>query len=527
MKLSLKYLILAVAMLALVLTLVSSISSGYRVQKESLIESTLETNRAYAQKLSSTADSFLAMTLQTLGVSAKQLAIHMNNEEIESYLEMEADRLTMQTNTFNSVVIVEKDGLILATSPKTLDLQGKMLDSEGGKLALQQRKPFISDPYMSLTGRLIIFISQPIFGANGDYLGLVGGSIYLKEENILQDVLGQHFYEDGSYVYVVDSTGRIIYHQDKSRINDFARENPVIQELMQGKSGSMQLVNSKGIEMVAGYAHVAGADWGIVTQRSMKATLVPVKDMMNEMILKALPFLIVSILIIIYFSNQIANPLQKLAHFAETSTQYNQEEEISKVRTWYYEAIQLKRALNFSMNFFHDRVNFYIHQSTTDPLTKLWNRRSMDEMMKEWTEKEMPYALILLDIDLFKRVNDTYGHNTGDDVLKYLAEAMQEMTREQDHCCRLGGEEFVILLPKADEKTALQVAERLRKKLESTMSPCNEIITVSLGIAMFPDNGLHPKAVLESADQCLYEAKRTGRNRTVVCNRKLPHDTTV
>lgn len=526
MKLSLKYLILAVAMLALVLTLVSSISSGYNVQKKSLIDMTLETNRTYAQKLSSTTDSFLKMTLQTLEVSADNLAQTMIERDIDS-LTIEAERLTAQSDTFNSVLIVAKDGEILATSPKTLELQGKILNSEGGIQALKERKAFISDPYISLTDRLIIFISQPVFDEDNKFIGLVGGSIYLKEENILQDVLGEHFYENGSYVYVVDSTGRIIYHQDKDRINDFARENPVIQELVKGKSGAMQLVNSKGVDMLAGYAHVNGADWGVVTQRSTNATLVPAMDMMQEMIRKALPFLLVSILIIIYISNQIANPLQKLAHYAETSTQSNQEEEISQVRTWYYEAIQLKRALNFSMNFFQDRVNFYIHQSTTDPLTKLWNRRSMDELLKKWTDQDKPYALIMLDIDKFKRVNDTYGHGVGDDVLKYLADKMQKMTREQDHCCRLGGEEFVILLPKADEKTAYDVAERLRKKLETTISPCGEIVTVSLGIALFPDHGRHPKEILETADTALYEAKRTGRNRTVVSTRTPTHDATV
>lgn len=513
-------------MLTLVLTLVSSIASGYRVQKQSLIESTLDTNRAYAQKLSSTTDSFLKMTLQTLAVSADKLGSHLTKEEVE-HLESEAERLTSQTETFNSVVIAEKGGEILATSPKTLELQGKILTSEGGMAALTKREAFISEPYISLTGRLIIFISQPIFDENDNYIGLVGGSIYLKEENILQDVLGEHFYEDGSYVYVVDSTGRIIYHQDKDRINDFARENPVIQQLAQGKSGAMQLVNSKGVDMLAGYAYLPTSEWGIVTQRSTKATLLPVTHMMKEMIVKALPFLLVSILIIIYFSNQIANPLQKLAHYAESSTQSNQEEEITQIRTWYYEAIQLKRALNFSMNFFQDRVNFYLHQSTTDPLTKLWNRRSMDEMLKNWTVEDKPYALIILDIDKFKRVNDTYGHNVGDEVLKFLAERMQEMTREQDHCCRLGGEEFVILLPKANEKAAYHVAERLRKKLETTVSPCGEVVTVSLGIALFPENGAHPKQILESADQSLYEAKRTGRNKTIVSTQNSAHDTTV
>lgn len=521
MRLSLKYLILSVALLSLLLTLVSSITSGYRVQKESLINNTLETNRAYADKLSSTTESYLAMTLQTLKVSAESLASHMSKEETDSFLIPEADRLKNQTNTFNSIVIAEKNGEILATSPQTLDLQGKILTSEGGMQALKAQKSFISQPYTGLTGRLILFISQPIFNDSGTYLGIVGGTIYLKEENILQEVLGDHFYKDGSYVYVVDKAGRIIYHQDKERINDFAPENPVIQELIKGNSGSMRLTNSKDIDMLAGYAYLPNAEWGIVTQRPTEAALVPVRDTMKKMIVNALPFLFVSVLIIWYISKQIALPLQKLAHYAESSTESNQEKKISKIRTWYYEAIQLKKALNYSMNFFQDRVNFYLHQSTTDPLTKLWNRRTMDELMKNWTEQEEPYAIIIMDMDKFKRVNDTYGHAVGDDVLKFLAIAMQEVSREEDTCCRFGGEEFVILLPKANQDTAFQVAERLRQKMENTVSPCGEVVTVSSGIASYPANGEHPKMILEAADESLYEAKRTGRNRTIISTNNM------
>ena len=123
--------------------------------------------------------------------------------------------------------------------------------------------------------------------------------------------------------------------------------------------------------------------------------------------------------------------------------------------------------------------------------------------------------LLIFDIDKFKRVNDTYGHAMGDEVLKYLAASMLEAARKDDVCCRFGGEEFVMLLPETDRHAAFQLAERLRKKLESTISPCGEVVTISIGIAMYPEDRAHPAELLELADQCLYEAKRTGRNRTI------------
>ena len=510
MRLSLKYLIGLVAFLSVVLTLAASIISGYRVEQQSLIASTLETNRAYAVKMAQSTESYLEMTLQSMEASAQQIAPFIGQENVEQILLDEANRMKTQTNTFNSVSIVDKDGEILAASPETLNLKGKELNSEGGLEALKRQEPYISQPYIGLTGRLIIFLSYPIIGSEGDYLGLVGGTVYLKEENILQQVLGEHFYEDGSYVYVVDKSGRIIYHQDPSRVNDIVLENAVVQQLIAGKSGAMEVVNTEGVDMLSGYATIPIADWGVVSQRSKEVALAPSVTMIKEMILKTAPFVLISLLVIFLISKHIAQPLTRLAAFAESSTANNQGEKINDVHAWYYEAIQLKKALNNSLNFF-------IHQSTVDPLTKLMNRRVMDAHLEKWTEQERPFGLLIFDIDKFKRVNDTYGHAMGDEVLKYLAASMLEVARKEDVCCRLGGEEFVMLLPNTNRHETYQMAEQLRKKLESTVSPCGEVVTISIGSAIFPEDRARPAELLELADQCLYEAKRTGRNRTIDC----------
>ena len=447
------------------------------------------------------------MTLQSLEVSAKQVAPYIELGDTEKLLS-EVNRMKEQTDTFNSVSIVDEYGEILAVSPETLALKGKRLNSVGGLEALKKREAFISQPYVGLTGRLIIFLSYPIFNKEGEYLGLVGGTIYLKEKNILQSVLGEHFYKDGSHVYVVDESGRIIYHQDPRRVNDSVLENKVVQQLIAGNSGAMEVVNTEGVEMLAGYSTIPTANWGVVTQRPKEDALEPAFTAIKEMIIKTVPILIISLLIILLVSIRIAQPLTKLATYAESSTENKQGERISDVHAWYYEAIQLKKALNYSLNYF-------IHQSTVDPLTKLMNRRAMDAHLENWTEQDRPFALLIFDIDKFKRVNDTYGHASGDEVLKYLAASMLEVARKDDVCCRFGGEEFVMLLPETDRHAAFLIAERLRKKLESTISPCGEVVTISIGIAMYPEDRAHSAELLELADQCLYEAKRTGRNRTI------------
>ena len=516
MKISLKYLILAVALLSVILTLFSSTSSGYKMSKNTLINNSLETNRVYAQKLANTTEVFFQMTLQTLATSSQNIVPYMNKENNEAKLFEETERLKHQTDTFNSVLIVDADGEIVATSPQTLNLVGRFMDSEGGIEALREKKPIVSKPYLSLTGRLIIFISHPIFDEDQNYLGFVGGSFYLKEENILYQILGQHYYEDGSYVYVVDEDGRIIYHQNPDRINDVASQNAVVQQLMNKQSGVARVTNSQNVDMLAGYAYIPTVGWGVVSQRPTEVAIVPTTDMMKDMILTSLPYLLLSLIIIVLISQLIAQPLQKLAGFIESSTEKNQNESLKKVKAWYYEAIQLKKALTYSLGFLHEKVDFITHQSKTDPLTKLTNRRTLDEQTQKWANNETAFSIVILDIDHFKRVNDTYGHSVGDEVLKFLAEKMREVARKEDVCCRYGGEEFVFLLHQMNEQEAYEVAEKLRKTIESTISPCGDYITLSAGISAYPTTSTNLTQLFDAADQCLYEAKKSGRNRCII-----------
>ncbi|WP_238941793.1 sensor domain-containing diguanylate cyclase [Bacillus sp. REN10] len=483
--------------------------------QQTLMSQTLETNRIYAQKLAKSTDVFLKSTLQTLETSAKELAPYMTDRN-DSQLFNEAKQLKDQTDTFNAVLILDAKGNVLANAPQTLELIGKPLNSLGGKEALKTKKPLISKPYISLTNKLVIFISYPIFNEEGQYLGLVGGSLYLKEMNILYQFLGEHFYHDGSYVYVVDEDGRVIYHPKQERISDVVSKNPVVHQLMSGRGGSQRVVNTKGEDMLAGYAYIPIAKWGVVSQQSTSVALAPAKQMITEMLLTSLPLILISILLIWSLSKRISKPLQQLAYHAEHSSEQNQEDHIKNIHTWYYEAIQLKKALVFSLSALHDKVNDFMHQSTTDPLTKLYNRRMMNAYMNEWLEQKQLFSLILLDIDHFKQINDTYGHAVGDEVLLFLAEQLKKIARAEDISCRYGGEEFVLLLPETGEETAYQTAETLRSNIANTISPCGKPLTISIGISTFPNHAKGLDQLFNQADQCLYLAKKAGRNQTIL-----------
>jgi len=165
----------------------------------------------------------------------------------------------------------------------------------------------------------------------------------------------------------------------------------------------------------------------------------------------------------------------------------------------------------------------------TDPLTGLHNRRYLWELLGRELLKarrnRTPVAAILADIDHFKRFNDTWGHESGDLVLKRVADVIREHVRGSDIGCRYGGEELAVILPDTMLEVAVDRAERIRSgvaalRLEYGGKPL-DTITLSFGVAIFPQHADNAEALLRAADEALYEAKRAGRNRVMVSQAKL------
>lgn len=162
-------------------------------------------------------------------------------------------------------------------------------------------------------------------------------------------------------------------------------------------------------------------------------------------------------------------------------------------------------------------------QATRDPLTGLHNRRFMDETLPRELARAKregkPLVMIMLDIDHFKRVNDTYGHAAGDEVLKVLAQMLRTEARESDVICRYGGEEFLVALPGMTVAQAHDRVEQWRAAMAQTRVPYGEFyitVTLSAGVAGFPDHGSDVDTLLARADQALYGSKQNGRNCVTV-----------
>jgi len=166
---------------------------------------------------------------------------------------------------------------------------------------------------------------------------------------------------------------------------------------------------------------------------------------------------------------------------------------------------------------YHEKL---YQQAICDSLTSLLNRHYLQRELRKFISISARYnrtfSVLMLDIDFFKKVNDTYGHDVGDNVLKMVADILRSNLRAHDVAARFGGEEFILLLPETSLHEAMFVAERIRLAIEHfNFAPlgCQHGITISIGIGEFPTSGNDTEALVKSADAALYKAKTGGRNR--------------
>jgi len=178
-----------------------------------------------------------------------------------------------------------------------------------------------------------------------------------------------------------------------------------------------------------------------------------------------------------------------------------------------------------------DRSNYYSlagqlrELSITDSLTGLFNRRYFEERFYEEIQRssrhDLIFSLAMVDIDDFKIFNDTEGHLAGDEILKCIANIAKDCLRITDVISRFGGEEFAIIMPQTDKIEAFQVAERIRKAIKEHLPRTwhtfpNDHLTITIGVATFPSDGLDRKALIRNTDRALYRGKMEGKDQTVL-----------
>ncbi len=503
--------------LATVLATVVIISFvAYQNEKKSLFRLTFQLNEVYADKIAETTNFIFKHMMNGLAITGESVSEDLTRSDLKDQLV----RFQEGSSFYNSVFIVDKEGTLIVASnlPSAV---GSKLASAGATQALREQRELVSEPYVStVTNKLIVMVSAPLHDASGNYIGFIGGSIRLHETNIFQTVLGSVPNEsDGSYAYVVSSKGVLLYHPDSGRIGEKVTENPVVSSVVSGLSGSKRIVNTRGVDMLASYAPIGSAGWGIVAQTPAESVLESAKRLIMSIMLYMLPALMLFVVVITILVRKLSEPLVKLTEFASLLSPTNSgADELPKIHGLNYEANELHKAFGRAVRHFRYQFDSLSQEAQTDPLTGLFNRRTMDKFIGSWIASGNPFSLLVMDLDHFKSVNDTYGHDVGDEVLKFLATSLRQLLKENNVICRFGGEEFIVLVPDELFDPAMEAAERIRKYMAETNGPTGGIVTLSIGAAHYPDSARSAEQLFRVADEALYRAKHQGRNRVEIAH---------
>lgn len=422
---------------------------------------------------------------------------------------------------FNSLFITDEEGIVqyvnieeaIRSQVEKIE-PGLKLESDIFKSALKERKPFISKPYHGTVNGLITLISAPIYDVKtSKFLGVVAGTIYMEKDNVLRNLLAEHSYEDHTYVFVIDESGRLIYHPDESRLWEDVSHNEMVQRVMNKEEGSMIITNTQGREHFAGFASLESTGWGIIAQTPTSILDEATKYSFGRIVMISLPFIIGLLIIGGILVKAITKPIADLVLLSKQTVKKNKVEnqETLKISSPIYEVRELYQQI-----LAHFRI--LNRQARIDGLTQIANRSTFDSTLQSWINERDNFSLIMFDVDFFKKVNDTHGHLIGDEVLKFLAREMTNIIDAEDMCFRYGGEEFAVLARNKKIEQAYALAEKLRKHIENTVSPTGSPIHISLGVTSLQSTDRHAENLILRADAALYHSKKNGRNQTNVCN---------
>ncbi|MCM3409371.1 sensor domain-containing diguanylate cyclase [Metabacillus litoralis] len=505
---------------SVILTTVILLIASYQYEKESLTNAYLNLNYSKSSKMSRSVDSLFKSMRMSLEETATFLSENddFKDDEIQDYFEL----LRNNSRYFNSLSWIDGSGVVRSIAPISVGLRGEILSSGETRKIVDSKRQTVSQPYIAPSGRLIVLLAHPFYDQNNHFKGMIGGSIYLQEQNVLTEILGNDIIdENGSYYYVVGPEGKILFHPDKKQIGEDVSENPIVGKIMQGKSGKEIVTNTMGVTMLAAYSVVPETGWGVVQQTPVSFIYESLYDHLKKLLIYILiPF--VSLLALsIFIARKLAKPFFDLSNVVNQISSGKLVSIPEMKSHWNREADLLTKSVTMAIEGMQDKHQQLSYEATTDSLTNTSNRRLLDEVMKEWVAKNKPFTLIAFDIDNFKKVNDTFGHQTGDQVLQFVVKYAQMMIRKNDLLFRYGGEEFVLLIPNVTSTTAYSIAEKIRICLENNISPIGKPITISLGIAEFPLHTKRQDEIFDLADQALYVSKSKGKNRTTIWNENL------
>ena len=409
----------------------------------------------------------------------------------DRYITPELLKVYEDNYTFSDIYYVSVTGKFISGVPWTPHAEYDPLSRPWYTTAMKAKKTSISQVYIDAYSQNLTFsIASPIFNKQQKLRGVLSADIELKT---LEKKLDKIKLNGMGFAVLIDSSGVVLAHNDKSLIGKNLLEDPkydlYIRKVLDQQDGKLYYNVDFDKLLIFTKINTSGWIFGIVLIKD------EIYAELNRLAFEFFIIFVISLIVVIFTAKYFTG---RLTYFIDIL------EKTVDIRT-----AELK-----------EKVEQVEYLSLTDPLTQIANRRKVEQTIKSEIDRThrtgKPLSAIMIDIDHFKAVNDTYGHESGDIVLKKFAETIKNSIRVTDLVGRIGGEEFLVICPETKVTEAATLANKLRLAVESIKFETMPGITASFGCAELLHEDKTFDSILSRSDKALYMAKENGRNRVEI-----------
>ena len=479
-----------------------------------------ENNLEIANSLKKNVNDFLDHTENVISLTSKLEQIKTgNNQEILKVLK----QTRTEYSHFEYIYLAKTSGEIFIYPQVKLGSDYNPKQRIWYQKAIKEDKLVWTDAYLDANNRyLMITAAVPVKDKQGNLIGVLAGDILLND---LSNTVANKKLGKTGYAYITNQTGEIIAHPNLNLIKERYNINQVLNydQILKSGKGSVKYKDNNDDKKLASYVSIERLN-GIIFAQVEKEEAFAVKNKLETMILE-LSLLILALLVVtVYLINKkyLLDPIQELVASIvkvangnfNAKVDNNNEDEIGQLANNFNYMTQEIEAAYQQLEAYNEEVTELNknleYQANHDPLTKLPNRRKFLEELGLELKEDMASAIILLDLNNFKEVNDTLGHVSGDKLLKKFSKSLLEISGEDIFIARYGGDEFLILLRKVD--SVVKIEQYINQLQEIVNTPfvinSNEIyLGFSLGIARYPDDAVTTYKLITRADTAMYQAK--------------------
>ena len=463
---------------------------------------------------------------------SKALALRRLNDYLKSVREKFSD--------YEELLVMDTKAQVISTS--TGKVSALSLPPDWQKRA-NADTPILGEAYRDeALHKMVMLIAVPIKAQDSRFLGLLAAKLNF---HTIEKILARSLPGKTGQTYLIAQDGTLIAGSRSSSSELMKVKHPfsTAHPPSAMEMVSLEYPDFNGREVIGVLRRMSELDWGAVAQIGKEEVYAQTRRTRTLTLTICLGLLLAIGLTAYLLGLTIVRPLDRLTNGA------------ARVATGDLE-VQLPVVSHSEVGYLTDAFNHMVARlrqgqeelatinktlteknkelellSITDSLTGLYNRKHFMEVLgKEVTRAKRhkhPLSVMMIDIDHFKKYNDTFGHQAGDNLLKKIGGIFMESLRSVDYASRYGGDEFIVLLPEVGSGGVFEVAERIRERVdaEALSSDAERVsVTVSIGVAAFPEHGENAETIIASADGALYHAKRSGRNRVVLASSNLQPD---